>query len=322
MPLMSLAQTRVVDPVLTGLSQGYSNSEFVGKYLFPMVPVTEYGGVVVQFADTIFELDDLSRGPDGEYKVVHTDYDGSPYKLSLKGAKYRVPFEHATDAERLGFQWDSIANMTMMAKLNLELEVEQATIATNTANYDSNHRLTLSGTDQWSDPASTPSADIRAAKSAIRSSVGKDGNIVLLTSATYDAVVENPAIIDRFKHTSKDSITADMLATLWEVDKVVVGKAVRKSGSSVSDIWGKVAIVAYTNPSAIASGMLNGFQMSGDVNMFMPSWGYTYTMTGHPFQKPVRRDEDKDSFIYQTKFDRVPVLTGMDSAFLFSAAVA
>ncbi len=322
MPLMPLSQARVVDPVLTGLSQGYTNSEFIGKYLFPMVPVTEYGGEVVQFDDSIFELDDFTRAPGGGYKKVHSEYDGVPYKLKHKGVEYPVPFEHVSDSERLGFQWDNIANTIMMGKLGLELEFEQASIATNTANFAATHRLALSGNDQWSDPDSTPSVAIKDAKSVVRGAVGKDPNIVVLGASTYDKVSEHPAIIDRFKHVSKDSITPEMLATLWEVDKVVVGKAVRKSGTSNADIWGKVAIVAYTNPAALASGMLSGFQMSGDVNRMTPSWGYTYTMTGHPFQKPVRTDEDNDQYLYQTKFDRVPVLTGMPSAFLFTSAIA
>ena len=324
MPFMPLSQTRVQDQVLTNLSQGYSNMEYVGKYLFPMVPVGEYGGEVVLFDDAIYTLQDFTRAPGSVYKRVHRSYASDSFKLEHKGAEFPVPFEHVTDAARLGFQWDNIAADSMMMELGLELEVDQASLATNAANYPTANKETLSGTSQWSNSASTPNADIREAKAAVRRATGKNPNLVLLGGDVYDKLQEHPSLVDRFKYTSSDVVTGDMLARLWDVEKVVIGKAIYNdpaTGDRV-DVWGKYAIVAYVNPAALASGMLSGFQISGNVNRFTPGFAYTYTMQGHPYQKPVWRDESRDCYIYQTKFDRVPVLAGLNSGFLFSDAVA
>jgi len=45
-----LSNLRVVDPVLTNLSVGYSNADLVGDVLFPFVPVDKEGGKIPKFA--------------------------------------------------------------------------------------------------------------------------------------------------------------------------------------------------------------------------------------------------------------------------------
>ncbi len=41
---MSLADTRIQDPVLTQLAQGYYNAELAGESLFPAVEIYKEGG--------------------------------------------------------------------------------------------------------------------------------------------------------------------------------------------------------------------------------------------------------------------------------------
>ncbi|MFC3086888.1 hypothetical protein [Tabrizicola soli] len=55
--------------------------------------------------------------------------------------------------------------------------------------------------------------------------------------------------------------------------------------------------------------------------MEQPSFGYTYTLKGHPFVKPPRWEGGKRSWIYGVTYERKPVLTGIASGFLFSNIV-
>jgi hypothetical protein len=71
---------------------------------------------------------------------------------------------------------------TVMKSMLLELEVQQAGLALNAANYDSSHKVTLSGTDKWSDAGANPIAQIDDYKNAIRSSVGVKPNTITVSA--------------------------------------------------------------------------------------------------------------------------------------------
>ncbi|CAK0772392.1 hypothetical protein WCLP8_4870007 [uncultured Gammaproteobacteria bacterium] len=50
-----------------------------------------------------------------------------------------------------------------------------------------------------------------------------------------------------------------------------------------------------------------------------PSYGYTYTMKGHPMVEAPYYDNNKRSTIYGVTFERKPVLTGQCAGFLINA---
>lgn len=70
-----------------------------------------------------------------------------------------------------------------------------------------------------------------------------------------------------------------------------------------SDIWGNAAVLAYVPSEAEAA-------------MPIPSYGYTYTMEGHPMVEQPYWDNGSKSWIYGTTMERAPVLTGMLAGYL------
>ena len=56
-----LSNLRVVDPVLTNLSVGYSNADLVGDVLFPFVPVDKEGGKIPKFGKEAFKIYNTER---------------------------------------------------------------------------------------------------------------------------------------------------------------------------------------------------------------------------------------------------------------------
>ena len=49
MTQMTISATRVIDPILSTVAQGYKNSALIGSALFPSVPVTQRAGKIIQF---------------------------------------------------------------------------------------------------------------------------------------------------------------------------------------------------------------------------------------------------------------------------------
>ncbi len=301
---MSPNEVRVIDPVLTEIAQGYRHAEHVGQVLFPQVPVQLSGGQVLEFGRESFKLYQVRRAPGAATKRIQFGFLGKSFALVQDSLEAQVPREYQRDASRApGVDLAQRSVSGALRALSLTLEYDQAALATNASNYDSNHKVALSGTDKWSDGSSNPSSDIDTGREAVRSSIGIYPNTLLLSAQAFSVIKSHPQIVDRFKYTSRESVTPEMLAALWDLQKVVVGKAVafNDAGADI-DIWGNNAILTYTP-----------MQPSG---MEDPSFGYTYTMQGHPLVEKPYYENNAKSWIYPVTFERVPVLTGILSGYL------
>ncbi|MBF0186016.1 MAG: major capsid protein [Magnetococcales bacterium] len=305
MPI-NLAQVRLIDPILSNVVQGYKNAEMVGKTLFPEVPVTVSGGQVIEFGKEAFKRYMARRVPGAATKRIQFGYAGKPFALVQDALEGTVPKEHLRDAQAVpGIDLATRCTNTVMRSLTLNLEYEQAVLATTPGNYDSNHKVTLTGTNKWSDAGSDPFGDMNDGKEAVRLSVGIYPNTLLLSAVAFNALKEHPKVLDRFKYTSRESVTTEMLAALWDLGSVVVGRAVMSDDDGNNlDIWGNNAVLAYVP------------QQSSGIEE--PSYGYTYTMQGHPQVEMPYYENNARSWIYPVTYERVPVLSGITSGFLFA----
>lgn len=310
MSQMNNGQVRVIDPILTTHAQGYKQATLVGLKLFPTVPVSQRGGQVIEFGKEAFTLFNARRAPGSGTKRVQFGYLGKPYALLSDSLEGVVPREHIGEAAVPGINLGQRATNNVMRSLLLALEHEQAALARNAANYSAGHKVDLAGA-KWSNPANNPSTDIEAGKEAIRASIGLYPNVVLLSAKAFAAAKNNPHIVERFKYTSKESITADMLANLWDVEEVVVGSAVVADPQSgvFSDVWGNDVVMAYAAPS------------SGSVNAEEPSYGYTYTLDGNPLVEQAYYENNAKSWMYPVTYERSPVLSGITAGYLLQNVV-
>lgn len=310
---MSASDARVIDPILSTVAQGYQNNEFVANYLFPVVPVDQRGGKIIQFSREDFRLYATGRAPGSNTKRVQYGYMGDPYALTDHSLEGSVPFEIMQEANAVPhIDMGGVAVKKTQNVILLGSEVETANIATNAANYGANNKTALAGTSQWSDYSgvSNPSKDIEAAKEAVRAATGKRANTVVLAPGPLNALKEHPAIIDRIKYTGRDSVTLDILASLWSVQRVVSGDAIyENAGGALADVWGKNVVVAYTDISSMQ-------------DMGLPSYGYTYRLRGYPNVEVPYQDRPHKSWIYPVNDSRSPVMAASGAGFLIQTAVA
>lgn len=302
---MSGSQVRVVDPILTTHARGYKHADRVGGLLFPTVDVTVSAGKVIEFGKESFMLYNARRAPGGATKQVDFGYLGKPYELVQDSLDGKVPREFERDAAAVpGIDLGMRAVNLVMNSLTLGLEYEQAQLATDAANYDGGHKLTLAGSSQWSHKDSDPITDVENARQAIRANCGLYPNVMVAGPRPFGALKKNEKIAAKFRNT--DLITAQSLADLFELDTIAEGRSVvADDAGSFSDIWGNCVVLAYApkNPSGMEE----------------PSYGYTYTMQDHPFVEQPYFDRSTKSHMYGVSYERAPVLAGMLAGFLFSA---
>lgn len=300
---MNSSQVRVIDPILSNVAQGYRHPQHVGMSLFPRVPVVISGGQVLEFGKESFRNYNARRSPGAGTKRVSFGYLGKPFALVQDALEGTVPREHMRDANvSPGINMGQRATNNVMNILSLAMEREQAELARNASNYDADHKVDLAATP-WTDSANNPGTDIRTAEEAIRESIGMRPNTLLLSAKAFAAARENAKVLERFKYTSADSVTTDMLARLWNLDEVVVGEAVTAgSNDAFTDVWGADAVLAYVarNPAGMEE----------------PSYGYSYTMEGHPLVEEAYYERNAKSWIYPVTYERSPVLTGITAGYL------
>ena len=126
----------------------------------------------------------------------------------------------------------------------------------------------------WNDDAnSDPISDIATGQTTILQNTGFEANTLVLTWPVYQVLRKHPLVIDRIKYTNPayaGTITPQLLAELFDVDRVLVSKSVYNSAAqgasdSFSFIAGKNALLCYSAPNP---------------GLMVPSAGYTFPWEG------------------------------------------
>ncbi|HEY1505752.1 MAG TPA: hypothetical protein VGF92_15710 [Stellaceae bacterium] len=301
---LSPSQTRVIDPILSNIALGYKNAQLIGETLFPRVPVLVSGGQVLQFGKEAFKQYATRRAWGSDTGRISFGYQGAKYALVEDSIEIPLPRELIRDAQQVpGIDVASIAINMGMDVISLQLERDQAALAVNAANYDGSHKITLSGTSQFSNAACDPDPIIDTAREAVRTSIGRYPNVMVLSAVAFKALRRNATLKAHFQYTTAASITEQMIAQYYSFDKVVAAPAVTSDDAgNFSDIWGNNAIIAYVPQQ--------------NVSMINPSYGYTYTMAGHPMVETPYWDPKAKSWVYGTTMERAPQLTGITAGYL------
>jgi hypothetical protein len=312
---MTPSGARVVDPVLSTIAQGYSNSEMVASSLFPAVPVPVRGGKIITFGKEDFMLYGSQRAPGENTKRVQFGYAGGNYALVDYGLEGQVPIEVIQEGQAgPGIDHAAMAVRKVSNIMALRLEKQAADIARTAASYAAANKTTLAGVTQWSDftsATSLPIQNIETAKEAVRAATGKRPNTVVMGAAVMAKLRQHPNVVDRMKYTGRDVATAEILAALFGVQRVLVGDAIysNDAGTAFTDVWGKDVVVAYTELGSVA-------------DMGAPSYGYTYQLSGYPLAEDPYYDRNSKSWVFPVTRAEAPVLASASAGYLIKDAVA
>lgn len=303
------AQVRIADPVLTTHARRARNSASIGTVLMPRVYVDAYAGLIIKFRQEDFTITPSKRAPGSNIKAVQAGYDGDPYALQSRSLCAQAPVEHQIDAAKIRVNKLQSAINVVIEKQDLELEYDTAQMLRNPANHAGN-TLTLAAGARWTQATSTPLADVDNAKESIRKKIGMYPNTMAVSPNAFKALKAHASIVDRFKYTSPDSITAQMLANLFELDQLVVGKKVifNDATQQNDDVWGDDAVLAYVAPQAAET---------SERDRSLPSLGYTYTLDRMPVVEEAEYNSKTRSWEANVHDDCVPVLAAMGASFLF-----
>ena len=271
-----------VNAPLTNVSVAYiqSAANFVASRVFPNIPVSKQSDRYYTYDRGEFNRDDM------QVRAPSTESAGTGYTVDSTPTYFCTTYAiHKDIDDELRANADSMLNPDKEATI---LVTQKAMIKREKLFVDAFFKTGVWSTDitgvsgtpsagqakHWSDAASTPIENVRAAKRAVLESTGFEPNRLVLGRPVWDALLDHPDIVDRVKYIGTPGapamVSTATLAALFEVDQILIMNAIEntaKQGQTAahSFIGGKNAMLVH---SATSPGLMT------------PTAGYTFSWTG------------------------------------------
>lgn len=304
-------QAQVIEPILTAHARGYTNPEAMYPELFPRVTIPQRSMRVLKFGKEDFRIMNTRRAPGGNVKRVTYGFSDEPVTLVQDALDAVVPREVQEAADLPGVDVATGAVNMVLNVVDLGHEVAARNLALDANKYAASNKQALSGSDKWSDPTADMFEQIEDAKLAVAKRIGREPNTLFLGRDVFGAAKKNAKLKDQFKYTGSESVSVEMLAKYFDVERVVVGRAgfLAEDAPETADIefvWAGACLLAFVNRSG---------------SYLSPGFGYTYELSGYPIVEQPEWDKSIRSWTYGTTTERAPQLTGADAGFLFTGVL-
>lgn len=243
-----------IDRALTNISVAYLQdaSAFIADKVFPIVPVKRQSDVFYVYNKGDFMRDEAQlRGAATESAGGDYGVEASTPYFCRKHAFHKdvTPEERANYDEPLDADKDATDFVSQKMLIRREMEWASKFFTTGVWGKE------ISGTTdtKWDVATSNPIKMITDAAVQMAAETGFKPNTLVLSPFAFNALKNHEDILDRIKYTQKGIVTADLLATLFEVDRVfvawsVVNSANKGAANAVDFIMGKHALLCYSEP--------------------------------------------------------------------------
>ena len=304
-----LQNLSIVEPVLTSLSRGYRNAEFIGLNIFPEVPVEKSNGKIPVFGRENFRIESTKRAlyaksNQGVPETMTTD----SFKTEEHDKALPVDQNEVKEAVFAVYQQRSALCNERIA---LGHEAECAEVAFGYNNYASDHRETL--TDDFLQEAGIdPIAFLRQRIMLGREFISKYLNTVVIGGKVWKHLIDHPKISSRMNANSNKVVNINLVKELLQINpayplEVYIGDAVYWDDALQTnvDLWGNFISLHYVNRPQV------GQQSSVED----ASYGYTLRLKGYPYVDRYPEVGNKVEFV-RTTDNYVVKVVGPDAGYI------
>jgi len=233
LPSTSQITVQVANPNLT---VQYKPENLIADSVWPIMPLTSpYQKILKYVKSNLFRIEEgtLYRSEGGETKIFDWDIESTTAAPKQISAGESVPVE-MIDVENMPGQLptNSIIDAQQHAMARVALFKEKLVSDTIYGNLWLDGTLGGSapsaGNGGWSLDTTANSfiKDVYAAKAAILHNTGVRPNVLVLDVDTFYAQQFNPIVSDKIKYTQRSVPTAELLASLLQLDEVLIGSSV------------------------------------------------------------------------------------------------
>lgn len=287
-----------IDKALTNISVKYMQDEenFIAGKVFPSVPVKKQSDrYFVYLREDWFRDDAQERAPGTESAGGDYEIDNTPTYFCRKYAYHKDVFEEdrVNADDPLTPDEDAVAFVTDKILLNKENNWARQFFKTGVWGTDYQGAATA-GTGKviyWDDYTnSTPIEDMTKFATDMAEVTGKRPNTLVMGRRAYDALKNHPDFLDRVKYTQKGVVTKDLIAEMFDVDRVLIANAIQNTAPKGPDadmhfIMGNHILLCYTTDTPrlktatagytfVWTGLMGSNALGGRINRFsMPMLG-------------------------------------------------
>lgn len=273
-----------IDKPLTNLSVAYMQNEsnFIADKVFPIIPVQKQSDTYFIYnRDDFFRDEAQQRAKGTESAGGDYDVDQAPPYFAKKWAFHmdvteedRVnaddPLRPNQDATEFVSQKLLLRRENLWAKKFFQAGVWGNEVQAVDSSPAEGQIL------QFDNAASDPISVFSTAAVRMGETTGYKANTLVLSPYVFNALKNHPDILDRIKYTQRGVVTTELLATLFEVERVFVPWAVQNTApkgtgdgannpTPLSFVMGKHALLMYVEKNP---------------GLKKPTAGYTFAWTG------------------------------------------
>lgn len=287
-----------IDKALTNISVKYlqDESNFIAGQVFPSVPVKKQSDrYFVYLREDWFRDDAQERAPGTESAGGDYEIDNTPTYFCRKYAFHKDVYEEdrANADDPLTPDEDAVAFVTDKILLNKENNWARTFFKKGVwgTDYDGAATAASGKIVYWDDYAnSTPIEDMTGFATDMSEVTGKRPNTLVMGRRVYDALKNHPDFLDRVKYTQKGVVTKDLMAEMFDVERVLVANAIQNTAkkgqnANMSFILGNHLLLCYTTKTPklktatagytfVWTGLMGSNALGGRINRFsMPMLG-------------------------------------------------
>lgn len=307
-----------VDQLLTNVSIGYSNAGYIADQIFPVVPVDKQSDKYLTYDKSHwFRNEAKIRATGTKSERGGWTYSSDTYFCDRFSYGHEIYDEERANADN-AFQLDSDAAEFATDKILMQREVAFASDFFKTSVWGTD-KVGATDFTRWSDYAgSTPLVDVSDWMDTIEASIGREANRLVMGKQVWTKLKWHPDLIDTIKYTQRAQMGLDLAATLLEVERILVGRAIyttspegtAEASVSYSRIWGKHALLIY---------------VPNTPSLRQPAAGYTFTWQRVPqslrYIKRMR-DEEREADIIEANAYYDHKVTGAAAGLFGSTVIA
>ena len=265
MPQPTQSQVHV-DQLLTNVLVGFKNAAYIADDAAPILPVDKQTNLIARVNQSAFFRDDARQRAAGtrSNRSGFTVDNTMSYFCPRFSLGHEIPDEvrdntdqpYDMDRESAFF----VANALQLARERMfaaNMFVATPWTTNKTAGTDFN---------QWSNYAgSTPLEDVTQWKDQIEGLIGIEANQMILGKQVWtgsgglangQGLKWHPELIDTVKYTQRGQLSLDVVSSLFELDRILLGRAiftstvegVAESAVTYSRIFGKNGLIFYNPP--------------------------------------------------------------------------
>ena len=275
-----------VNTPLTNVSVAYIQkaSAFIATKVFPVVQVQKQSDLYWKYSKSDWRRTDVKRrAPSTETPGVGWNVTTDTYFTHVYGVHKDIDDQLRANADS-NFRLDSDATSFVTNQLLLKRDIDWAATYFKTGVWGTDYTgvgASPTGNQflQWSLSSSDPISQLATLQINFVQQTGFKANTLVLGANVLKALKNHPGIIDRIKYTQRGIVTEDLLATLFDVEKILISYATVATGPQVPDAKAQDAASTYGFICDPNSALLCYTPSSPSI--MQPAAGYTFVWNGY-----------------------------------------